>query len=240
MYFHLSVDRPLCLEVLSRLIRKIISSEQKKIRWVESLCLRHANLSLLGFKSSCDPSKSLHCAAPRGHQKFSPVWQYLHCSLSINEHGCCHCFLQQNTIEKNFKSKADIFMSLNTVALWKDIHMLFLSEVWEHSPELKRNHGLSLSPLSFDCSYSIFPYMLFKLFCFLLIKYDAWPGRAVNRRCISTRVSFKRKVKGITESELAQVPAHYVPSFIQVGCHHHWYLAGCSGRWFWNVHCLLQ
>lgn len=89
------------------------------------------------------------------------------------------------------------------------------------SPELERNHGRSLSPLSFDCSYSIFIYMLFKLFCFLLKKPDAWPGRAVHRRCISVRLAFKTKVNGITVSVLAQVPPHYVSAFFQVGSHHH-------------------
>lgn len=87
---------------------------------------------------------------------------------------------------------------------------MFLSVVWEHFSESKRNRGLSLSSLSFDCSYSIF-----KLFCFLLTKFDVWPDRAVNRRCISARVCFRTKVNGITDSVLAQVLPHYILPFFK-------------------------
>lgn len=38
----------------------------------------------------------------------------------------------------------------------------------------------------------------------------------MNRRCKDTaRVSFKRKVNGITESVLAQVPPHYIVPFFK-------------------------
>lgn len=101
-------------------------------------------------------------------------------------------------------------MPSNTVALWKDTHVV--SQWFGNTfPQLKTNRGLSLSPLSFDCSYSIFTYMVFKIFCFLQIKYDGCPGRAVNRRCKDiARMYFKGKVNGITESGLAQVPSHYI------------------------------
>lgn len=99
-------DRPVCLEMLSRLIRKIISSEQKKKKkktqntWEEPLCLRHTNLSQLSFKSSRDPSKSLPCAVPRGHLKLSQVWHGMPHICSVNgngRQGCFHQCVQEKT-----------------------------------------------------------------------------------------------------------------------------------------------
>lgn len=62
MYFHLRVDRLVCLEMLSRLIRKIISSEQKKSSGEQNL----SAWDTLIFPSSVSSATAIH-------QSHSPV-----------------------------------------------------------------------------------------------------------------------------------------------------------------------
>lgn len=55
-------------------------------------------------------------------------------------------------------------MSIKYCLLGKLLACYFSLWFVNTSPELKTSHGHSLTPLSFDCSRSIFAYMLLKYF----------------------------------------------------------------------------